>query len=95
MARSSQKYVFLRLPFSGLTATTDGQGICSQTVRIYVLGGPRLNYTTRYKTMNLLPILDTLLYSVQRQGKISFYMTTHGEEAAVVGSAAAFDTTDE
>lgn len=45
--------------------------------------------------MNQLPILDTLLYSVQRQGKISFYMTTHGEEAAVVGSAAGFDNTDE
>ncbi len=45
--------------------------------------------------MNLLPILDTVLYNVQRQGKIPFYMTTHGEEAAVVGSAAGFDDTDE
>jgi TPP-dependent pyruvate/acetoin dehydrogenase alpha subunit len=54
-----------------------------------------IRHPARYKTMNLLPILDTLLYSVQRQGKISFYMTTHGEEAAVVGSAAAFDATDE
>lgn len=45
--------------------------------------------------MNQLPILDTVLYNVQRQGKISFYMTTHGEEAAIVGSAAGFDDTDE
>ncbi|KZS92912.1 hypothetical protein SISNIDRAFT_474505 [Sistotremastrum niveocremeum HHB9708] len=45
-----------------------------------------------YETMMLLPTLDTLLYSVQRQGKISFY---HGEEATVVGSAAALSPTDE
>ncbi|KDQ20799.1 hypothetical protein BOTBODRAFT_26816 [Botryobasidium botryosum FD-172 SS1] len=48
-----------------------------------------------YHTMNLLPVLDTLLYNVQRQGKISFYMTTHGEEASVVGSAAALGSRDE
>ncbi|KZT53808.1 hypothetical protein CALCODRAFT_439597 [Calocera cornea HHB12733] len=48
-----------------------------------------------YETMMMLPSLDTVLYSAQRHGSISFYMTTHGEEASVVGSAAALEPTDE
>ncbi|GAA5899333.1 thiamine pyrophosphate-dependent dehydrogenase E1 component subunit alpha [Sporobolomyces salmoneus] len=47
------------------------------------------------KTMSQLPILDQILYSSQRQGRISFYMTSYGEEGAVVGSAAAWETDDE
>ncbi|GAA6011788.1 hypothetical protein JCM11491_000751 [Sporobolomyces phaffii] len=47
------------------------------------------------KTMSQLPILDQILYSSQRQGRISFYMTSYGEEGAVVGSAAAWDNNDE
>ncbi|GAA6010243.1 hypothetical protein JCM10207_005684 [Rhodosporidiobolus poonsookiae] len=42
-----------------------------------------------------LPILDQILYSSQRQGRISFYMTSYGEEGAVVGSAAAWENDDE
>lgn len=37
---------------------------------------------------------DSLLYMAQRQGKISFYMTSHGEEAAVIASAAALQPQD-
>ncbi|KAH8825054.1 thiamine diphosphate-binding protein [Flagelloscypha sp. PMI_526] len=48
-----------------------------------------------YEHMQLLPALDTLLYNVQRQGKISFYMTAYGEEATIIGSAAALDPQDE
>ncbi|KAJ7600930.1 thiamine diphosphate-binding protein [Mycena floridula] len=48
-----------------------------------------------YKHMNLLPTLDNVLYNVQRQGKISFYMTSHGEEATIIGSAAALANDDE
>ncbi|EJT98596.1 branched-chain alpha-keto acid dehydrogenase E1-alpha subunit [Dacryopinax primogenitus] len=48
-----------------------------------------------YETMMLLPAVDNVLYNAQRHGSISFYMTTHGEEAAVVGSAAALSPTDE
>ncbi|KAH9065371.1 branched-chain alpha-keto acid dehydrogenase E1-alpha subunit [Lactarius vividus] len=48
-----------------------------------------------YKNMALLPIMDTLLYNIQRQGKISFYMTAHGEEATVVGTAAGLLPDDE
>ncbi|KAF9496534.1 branched-chain alpha-keto acid dehydrogenase E1-alpha subunit [Pleurotus eryngii] len=48
-----------------------------------------------YEHMQLLPTLDTVLYNVQRQGKISFYMTSHGEEATIIGSAAALELDDE
>ncbi|GBE89687.1 branched-chain alpha-keto acid dehydrogenase E1-alpha subunit [Sparassis crispa] len=48
-----------------------------------------------YENMVQLPIIDNLLYNVQRQGKISFYMTSYGEEAALIGSAAALEPDDE
>jgi len=48
-----------------------------------------------YENMLLLPTLDNVLYNAQRQGKISFYMTAHGEEATIVGSAAALALDDE
>ncbi|KAH9466004.1 hypothetical protein Pst134EA_013858 [Puccinia striiformis f. sp. tritici] len=42
-----------------------------------------------------LPILDTFMSNLQRHGRISFYMTSYGEEGAVVGSAAALGDQDE
>ncbi|KAF7422680.1 hypothetical protein PC9H_010836 [Pleurotus ostreatus] len=48
-----------------------------------------------YEHMQLLPTLDTVLYNVQRQGKISFYVSLHGEEATIIGSAAALELDDE
>ncbi|KAF5389286.1 hypothetical protein D9757_003404 [Collybiopsis confluens] len=48
-----------------------------------------------YEAMQLLPNLDNVLYNIQRQGKISFYMTSYGEEATIVGSAAALANDDE
>lgn len=44
--------------------------------------------------MILLNMMDTILYESQRQGRISFYMTTFGEEATLVGSAAALASND-
>ncbi|RKP39859.1 thiamine diphosphate-binding protein [Dimargaris cristalligena] len=38
--------------------------------------------------------MDKVLYDAQRQGRISFYMTSYGEEA-IIGSAAALQPTDE
>ncbi|KAF5369359.1 hypothetical protein D9758_002597 [Tetrapyrgos nigripes] len=48
-----------------------------------------------YENMQLLPALDNVLYNVQRQGKISFYMTAYGEEATIIGSAAGLANDDE
>ncbi|KAF8500938.1 branched-chain alpha-keto acid dehydrogenase E1-alpha subunit [Russula emetica] len=45
-----------------------------------------------YKNMVLLPVVDNLLYNIQRQGKISFY---YGEEATIIGTAAALLPDDE
>uniref|UniRef100_A0AAR5PXQ6 2-oxoisovalerate dehydrogenase subunit alpha n=1 Tax=Dendroctonus ponderosae TaxID=77166 RepID=A0AAR5PXQ6_DENPD len=47
-----------------------------------------------YKTMTTLNIMDKILYESQRQGRISFYMTSYGEEATHIGSAAALDLDD-
>ncbi|PLW39606.1 hypothetical protein PCASD_08767 [Puccinia coronata f. sp. avenae] len=48
-----------------------------------------------YELMLGLPILDTYMSNLQRHGRISFYMTSYGEEGAVVGSAAALGEHDE
>ncbi|EKM79223.1 hypothetical protein AGABI1DRAFT_40547 [Agaricus bisporus var. burnettii JB137-S8] len=48
-----------------------------------------------YEKMMLLPAMDNVLYNIQRQGKISFYMTSHGEEATIIGSAASLASDDE
>jgi len=47
-----------------------------------------------YKHMVTLNIMDGVLYDVQRQGRISFYMTSYGEEATHIGSAAALKPID-
>jgi 2-oxoisovalerate dehydrogenase E1 component alpha subunit len=47
-----------------------------------------------YKTMVTLQTVDTIFYEAQRQGRFSFYMTSSGEEATAVGSAAALTLDD-
>lgn len=47
-----------------------------------------------YKDMTVLNVMDKILYESQRQGRISFYMTSFGEEATHLGSAAALDLED-
>lgn len=47
-----------------------------------------------YQTMVRVAVYDQILYDVQRQGRISFYMTNAGEEAAQVGTAAALSSED-
>jgi len=46
------------------------------------------------KGMIRLQETDKILYEIQRQGLISFYMTNYGEEATHFGSAAALDPED-
>jgi len=47
-----------------------------------------------YRCMTTLNTMDRIMYESQRQGRISFYMTSYGEEATHVGSAAALDDKD-
>lgn len=46
------------------------------------------------KDLITLSIMDDVLYNAQRQGRISFYMTSTGEEATHIGSAAALESRD-
>ncbi|MCO5609091.1 hypothetical protein L7F22_063313 [Adiantum nelumboides] len=47
-----------------------------------------------YHKMVTLQVMDTIFYDAQRQGRISFYVTTIGEEAINIASAAALNDTD-
>ncbi|KAL8225632.1 hypothetical protein R6Q57_018189 [Mikania cordata] len=47
-----------------------------------------------YRGMVTLQAMDTVIYEAQRQGRISFYMTSYGEEAVNLGSAAALSSDD-
>ncbi|KAG0146996.1 hypothetical protein CROQUDRAFT_656650 [Cronartium quercuum f. sp. fusiforme G11] len=53
-------------------------------------------FATRvYDLMVGLPMIDSIMNNLQRHGRISFYMTSFGEEAAIVGSSAAWADHDE
>lgn len=47
-----------------------------------------------YADMVTLQMMDTTLYEAQRQGRISFYLTSTGEEAISIASAAALSADD-
>jgi 2-oxoisovalerate dehydrogenase E1 component alpha subunit len=47
-----------------------------------------------YRNMVLLQTMDTLFYEAQRQGQFTFYVTTIGEEAINIASAAALSNDD-
>lgn len=47
-----------------------------------------------YQKMNILRVMDSILYDAQRQGRISFYMTCTGEEGSILGSAAGLSNED-
>ncbi|KAK4370482.1 hypothetical protein RND71_009957 [Anisodus tanguticus] len=47
-----------------------------------------------YSTMVTLQTMDTIFYEAQRQGRLSFYLTSTGEEAINIASAAALTPDD-
>lgn len=47
-----------------------------------------------YDTMVFIRVLDERMIGSQRQGRISFYMSCKGEEAAIIGSAAGLSDAD-
>lgn len=55
---------------------------------------PKETVLRMYHTMLQLQAVDHVLYEAQRQGRISFYITNHGEEGAQIGSAEALDMED-
>jgi 2-oxoisovalerate dehydrogenase E1 component alpha subunit len=49
---------------------------------------------TLYENMVSVSIMDLIMYDAQRQGRLSFYMTSQGEEGTCVGSASALEKED-
>ncbi|KAF2276705.1 uncharacterized protein EI97DRAFT_493795 [Westerdykella ornata] len=49
---------------------------------------------TLYRNMVCLSIMDLLMFEAQRQGRLSFYMMSAGEEGIAVGTASALDPSD-
>ena len=47
-----------------------------------------------YKDMLSVSIMDIIMFDAQRQGRLSFYMTSQGEEGTCVGSASALEKED-
>jgi 2-oxoisovalerate dehydrogenase E1 component alpha subunit len=47
-----------------------------------------------YRDMLTISILDPIMYQAQRQGRLSFYMVSAGEEGIAVGSASALSPDD-
>lgn len=47
-----------------------------------------------YKNMLFVSIMDLILFDAQRQGRLSFYMVSAGEEAISVGGASVLDPDD-
>ena len=47
-----------------------------------------------YLDMVTVSIMDTIMFDAQRQGRLSFYMVSAGEEAVCVGSASALAKED-
>ena len=66
--------------------------VCSLALLILQLSKETIE--KMFGVMLQLSAMDNIMYDAQRQGRISFYMTAHGEEATLVGSAAALRTED-
>ncbi|KAI1871327.1 uncharacterized protein JN550_004772 [Neoarthrinium moseri] len=47
-----------------------------------------------YKNMLLISIMDVIMFDAQRQGRLSFYMVSAGEEALSIGSASVLEKED-
>lgn len=47
-----------------------------------------------YNNMLSISIMDVIMFDSQRQGRLSFYMTSQGEEGTCVGSASALEKED-
>lgn len=47
-----------------------------------------------YENMLLISTMDVIMFDAQRQGRISFYMVSAGEEALAIGSASVLEPQD-
>ncbi|OCK77560.1 2-oxoisovalerate dehydrogenase subunit alpha mitochondrial precursor [Lepidopterella palustris CBS 459.81] len=49
---------------------------------------------TLYRKMICLSVMDLIMFEAQRQGRLSFYMVSTGEEGITIGSSSALDPSD-
>jgi 2-oxoisovalerate dehydrogenase E1 component alpha subunit len=56
--------------------------------------GPDSLALSMYENMLSVSIMDLIMFDAQRQGRLSFYMTSQGEEGTCVGSASALEKDD-
>lgn len=84
---------FAREPPMAAYRTLDGQGSAVEGAAVPHPLDRELALKV-YRTMATLQVADTIFYEAQRQGRFSFYMTSTGEEATTVASAAALDPKD-
>jgi pyruvate dehydrogenase E1 component alpha subunit len=69
----------------------DGRAVAE---RVAALGMPAEKLLQLYRGMLTIRMMDERLLTLQRQGRISFYGEARGQEAAIVGTAAALQTQD-
>ncbi|RMG12321.1 MAG: 3-methyl-2-oxobutanoate dehydrogenase [Planctomycetota bacterium] len=79
-------------PDTGLIAVLDEEGRPLPGAELPELADERL--IELYGTMCLLRAIDRRLEGLQRMGRIGFFGSARGQEAAVIGSGAAFEARD-
>lgn len=72
----------------------DEQGKLTNDAEQHVLDLKKEHAIGVYKSILNLYEMDSVLLDAQRQGRISFYLTARGEEAAIIGSTAALHPHD-
>jgi len=75
-------------------AEIDGNGLLFPSLHPYADTNSVDTLARAYTQMARLREMDQILQNAQRQGRISFYMTCHGEEAIHIGSASALEPQD-
>ncbi|KAI9925181.1 hypothetical protein ASPWEDRAFT_45879 [Aspergillus wentii DTO 134E9] len=71
----------------------DSDGVLVEKTR-EALNVSNENILTWYKNMLTVSVMDVVMFEAQRQGRLSFYMVSAGEEGISVGSAAALTPDD-
>ena len=70
----------------------DAEGVVQDGAELPALGSERL--VELYRLMVLNRRIDERMITLHRQGRIGFYVASIGEEAAIIGSAAALQSSD-
>ncbi|KAL9617610.1 MAG: hypothetical protein Q9160_007623 [Pyrenula sp. 1 TL-2023] len=71
---------------------SDGVIVSPDTVDLSTI--PDSEILTWYRNMLTISIMDLIMFEAQRQGRLSFYMVSAGEEGIAVGSASALTPDD-